>query len=86
MANEFDAYREALVVEHTTVWPEEYDDWSQADRLRDRGPAALRAARSGPIGLRAPAHGVRPANYGHAHGSRAVGTRPIMAIGLGLMA
>jgi hypothetical protein len=34
MANEFDEYREALVVEHTTVWPEEYDDWPQADRLR----------------------------------------------------
>ena len=33
MANEFDAYREALVVEHTTVWPEEYDNWPQADRL-----------------------------------------------------
>ncbi len=26
MANEFDPYREALVVETTTVWPEQYDD------------------------------------------------------------
>jgi hypothetical protein len=26
MANEFDPYREALVVESTTVWPEQYDD------------------------------------------------------------
>jgi hypothetical protein len=34
MANEFDAYREALVVEYLTIWPEEYDDWSQADRQR----------------------------------------------------
>jgi hypothetical protein len=34
MANEFDPYREALVVETTTIWPEEYDDWSLADRQR----------------------------------------------------
>ena len=26
MANEFDPYREALVVEQTTVWPEQYDE------------------------------------------------------------
>ena len=26
MANEFDPYREALVMEATTIWPEEYDD------------------------------------------------------------
>jgi hypothetical protein len=26
MANEFDPYREALVIETTTVWPEQYDD------------------------------------------------------------
>jgi hypothetical protein len=32
--NEFDPYREALVVEQTTIWPEEYDDWSLADRQR----------------------------------------------------
>jgi hypothetical protein len=25
MPDEFDPYREALVVENTTVWPEEYD-------------------------------------------------------------
>jgi hypothetical protein len=34
MANEFDPYREALVMEATTVWPEEYDDWEPADRYR----------------------------------------------------
>lgn len=34
MANEFDPYREALVVEQVTVWPEEYDDWSLAERQR----------------------------------------------------
>ncbi len=34
MANEFDPYREALVVERVTVWPEEYDDWSLAERQR----------------------------------------------------
>lgn len=35
MANEFDPYREKLVVETVTVWPEEYDAWE---------PANLRAA------------------------------------------
>jgi hypothetical protein len=34
MPNEFDPYREALVVETTTIWPEEYDDWEPADRRR----------------------------------------------------
>jgi len=34
MANEFDPYREALIVENVTVWPEEYDDWSPTDRQR----------------------------------------------------
>jgi hypothetical protein len=34
MANEFDPYREALVMEATTVWPEEYDDWESVDRRR----------------------------------------------------
>ena len=33
MANEFDPYREKLVVETTTVWPEEYDDWDLPDRV-----------------------------------------------------
>lgn len=34
MANEFDPYREALVMETTTIWPEVYDDWEPADRQR----------------------------------------------------
>jgi hypothetical protein len=34
VANEFDPYREALIVETTTIWPEEYDDWSLEDRRR----------------------------------------------------
>lgn len=34
MSNEFDPYREALVVEALTVWPEPYDDWEAADRRR----------------------------------------------------
>lgn len=32
MANAFDPYREALVIETSTIWPEEYEDWSAADR------------------------------------------------------
>lgn len=34
MSNAFDPYREALVVERHTVWPEEYEDWSAADKAR----------------------------------------------------
>ena len=34
MPDQFDPYREALVMEATTVWPEEYDDWEPAVRRR----------------------------------------------------
>ncbi len=34
MANAFDPYREALVVEQHTSWPAEYEDWSAADKAR----------------------------------------------------
>jgi hypothetical protein len=34
MPNTFDPYREALVVERHTVWPEDYDDWAPAERHR----------------------------------------------------
>jgi hypothetical protein len=34
MPNAFDPYREALVVENQTVWPDEYEDWSRADKSR----------------------------------------------------
>jgi hypothetical protein len=34
MPNEFDPYREALVMEQLTIWPDEYDDWKQQDRAR----------------------------------------------------
>jgi hypothetical protein len=34
MPNEFDPYREALVVEQTTIWPDEFDDWENSDRSR----------------------------------------------------
>lgn len=34
MANAYDPYREALVVETKTVWPEVFDDWEPADRVR----------------------------------------------------
>jgi hypothetical protein len=33
MANQFDPYREKLVMETVTIWPEDYDDWEVADRL-----------------------------------------------------
>ena len=34
MSNEFDPYREALVIETATTWPDEYDDWEPANRQR----------------------------------------------------
>ena len=34
MPNVFDPYREALVVEQHTVWPDAYEDWSSADKQR----------------------------------------------------
>jgi len=34
MSNEFDPYREALVMEATTIWPDEYDDWEPLERRR----------------------------------------------------
>jgi len=34
MSNEFDPYREALVIETATVWPDDYDDWEPADPQR----------------------------------------------------
>lgn len=34
MANAFDPYREALVVEQHTIWPDDYADWSADDRSR----------------------------------------------------
>jgi hypothetical protein len=37
MANAFDPYREALVVELSTIWPEEYSEWDRADRARIEG-------------------------------------------------
>lgn len=32
MPNAFDPYREALVVEENTIWPDEYDAWDEAQR------------------------------------------------------
>ncbi len=34
MANKFDAYRDATVVETNTIWPEAFDGWETADRRR----------------------------------------------------
>ena len=34
MSNVFDPYREALVVEQHTIWPDAYEDWSTTDRQR----------------------------------------------------
>lgn len=34
MPNAFDPYREALVVETETIWPDEYDSWDEAERAQ----------------------------------------------------
>jgi hypothetical protein len=34
MANEFDSYREALVHEAATIWPDEFDDVEPEERNR----------------------------------------------------
>ena len=34
MSNEFDPYREALVIETLTIWPEEYDNWEPEEKAR----------------------------------------------------
>ncbi|MEI6255078.1 MAG: hypothetical protein WCQ77_00385 [Planctomycetota bacterium] len=34
MPNAFDPYREALVIEHHTTWPDDCEDWSEADKTR----------------------------------------------------
>ena len=34
MADKFDPYREALIVEVETAWPDEYDDWEPTERAR----------------------------------------------------
>jgi len=34
MADKFDPYREALVMETTTIWPEEYEDVDPAEKQR----------------------------------------------------
>ncbi len=34
MPDAFDSYREALVMESTTVWPEEYDELEAAEKTR----------------------------------------------------
>ena len=46
MANAYDPYREALVVETNTVWPDEYEDWewSQKTPIEDKLHAQPQAA------------------------------------------
>ena len=34
MPDTFDAYREALIMETTTVWPEEYDEMESTEKER----------------------------------------------------
>jgi hypothetical protein len=42
VADKFDPYREALIIETNTIWPEEYDDLELAEKARIE--AALHAS------------------------------------------
>ena len=70
MADTFDPYREALIVEVETQWPEEYDDWepgerARVERLLHQSPDAGVA-----VGIRAHAHWLLPADRRDAGGYR----------------
>ena len=68
MADKFDPYREALIVEVETQWPEEYDDWEPTRAGARRAAAASVAGAGGAVGVRAHAHGLLPADRGDAGG------------------
>ena len=68
MPNEFDPYREKLVVEATTVWPPEHDDWDVSDRLSAEVKLHAEPDRRLATGLRSPAQRILPADYGDAGG------------------
>ncbi len=49
MADPYDPYREALVVEATTVWPDELDDVKPEDRTRVEQALHADPAKAGDI-------------------------------------
>ena len=70
MADKFDPYREALIVEVETQWPEEYDDWEPGERARVERLLHQAPEQAIAIGIRPNAHGFLPANRRDAGGYR----------------
>ncbi len=63
MGDPFDPYREALVVETATVWPEELSHLGPAQRRGDPAPAARRSGPSRRNRIRPPRHGLLPPHH-----------------------
>ena len=63
MANEFDPYREALVIETATVWPDEYDDLEPVERERIANDCTP-VPPTPPNGICPHAHGFLPPDHG----------------------
>ena len=68
MADKFDPYREALIVEVETQWPEEYDDWEPTGAGAGRALLHQTAGAGVAPGVRAHAHGLLPADRRDAGG------------------
>ncbi len=71
MPDEFDPYREALIVETQTVWPDEYDDWEPADRLLAEDKLHAEPDKAALVGIPPPAHRLLPQDHRHARRSGA---------------
>ena len=53
-------YREALVMEHATIWPETYDDWDLPIVPQWRRPRISISRSYGLFNVPAPTHWLRP--------------------------
>ena len=49
MADKFDPYREALVMETNTIWPRRFDDLPAAEKAKLEAEAARQAAACGQL-------------------------------------
>ena len=73
MADKFDPYREALIVETETEWPEEYDDWEPRERARVEHLLHQKPEQAVAAGVRADAHRFLPEDRRDAGGYSARG-------------
>ena len=66
VADQFDPYREALVMETNTIWPAEYEDLSAAEKARLEEQAARRCQGLLAARIRPHAHRLLPPDHRHA--------------------